>query len=277
MAKDNLRDYSSTAASNTDVGGVNLSEGVMVPSDINNSIREVMSHLADFSAGTEGIDVLSLEDDDASAAIKFQAPATVTTTTTFTLPDGDGSSGQVLSTNGSGTLSWASQASSPVVSGVLVPYAGTSAPSGWLLCYGQAVSRTTYADLFTAISTTYGSGDGSTTFNLPDLRGRVIAGQDDMGGSSANRLTDQSGGLNGDTLGDTGGSETHTLTTAEMPAHTHDVSGTVSSVSTGGAASGAQTFVNAVNTTTGTSTSTGGDGAHNNVQPTIILNYIIKT
>ena len=160
MAKDNLRQYSSTAASNTDVGGVTLSEGVMVPSDINNSIREVMSHLADFSAGTEGIDVLSLEDDDASAAIKFQAPATVTTTTTFTLPAGDGSSGQVLSTNGSGTLSWASQASSPVVSGVLVPYAGTSAPSGWLLCYGQAVSRTTYADLFSAISTTYGSGDG---------------------------------------------------------------------------------------------------------------------
>lgn len=277
MAKDNLRQYSSTAASNTDVGGVNLSEGVMVPSDINNSIREVMSHLADFSAGTEGIDVLSLEDDDASAAIKFQAPATVTTTTTFTLPDGDGSSGQVLSTNGSGTLSWASQASSPVVSGVLVPYAGTSAPSGWLLCYGQAVSRTTYADLFSAISTTYGSGDGSTTFNLPDLRGRVIAGQDDMGGTSANRLTDQSGGLNGDTLGDTGGSETHTLTTSEMPAHTHDVSGTVSSVGTAGAASGAQTFVNAVNTTTGTSTSTGGGGAHNNVQPTIILNYIIKT
>ena len=151
MAKDNIRSYSSSAAS-TDVGGINLSEGVMVPSDLNNSLREIMSHLADFSAGTEGIDVLSLEDDDASAAIKFQAPATVTTTTTFTLPDGDGSSNQVLSTDGSGTLSWYTipAAAAEMVSGMLMPFAGSSAPSGWLLCYGQAISRTTYADLFTA-------------------------------------------------------------------------------------------------------------------------------
>ena len=70
--------------------------------------------------------------------------------------------------------------------GMLFPFAGASAPTGYLLCHGQAVSRTTYADLFTAIGTTYGTGDGSSTFNLPDLRGRVIAGQDDMGGSSAN-------------------------------------------------------------------------------------------
>ena len=58
------------------------------------------------------------------------------------------------------------------------------------------------------------------------MRGRVVAGQDDMGGASANRLTDQSGGLNGDTLGDTGGSETHTLTTAQLASHTHSVSDT---------------------------------------------------
>lgn len=105
MPKDNLRSYDSTAANNTDVGSVNTDEG-MLPSKVNDAIRELMSHLADFSAGTEGIDVLSLEDDDASAAIKFQAPATVTATTTFTLPDGDGTSGQYLQTNGSGTLSW---------------------------------------------------------------------------------------------------------------------------------------------------------------------------
>jgi len=65
-----------------------------------------MAHLKDFSDGTSGIDVLNLQDDDGSASLKFQAPATVTTTTTFTLPDGDGSSGQVLDTNGSGTLAW---------------------------------------------------------------------------------------------------------------------------------------------------------------------------
>ena len=80
-----------------------------------------------------------------------------------------------------------------IPSGMLAPFAGTSAPSGWFLCYGQAVSRTTYAALFTAIGTTYGTGDGTTTFNLPDLRGRTIAGVDDMGGSAASRLTGDNG------------------------------------------------------------------------------------
>src|SRR5690606_30912733 len=91
----------------------------------------------------------------------------------------------------------------------------------FLMPYGQAVSRTTYSALFAKLGTTYGVGDGSTTFNLPDLRGRVAAGRDDMGGTSANRLTNQSGGLDGDTLGASGGSETHTLTEAELASHTH--------------------------------------------------------
>ncbi len=80
-----------------------------------------------------------------------------------------------------------------IPSGMLAPFAGTSAPTGWFLCYGQAVSRTTYAALFTAIGTTYGTGDGTSTFNLPDLRGRTIAGVDDMGGSAASRLTGDNG------------------------------------------------------------------------------------
>jgi len=164
-----------------------------------------------------------------------------------------------------------------VPTGVTLPFAGTSEPTGYLLCFGQAVSRTTYADLFSAISTTYGTGDGSTTFNLPDMRGRVVAGQDDMGGTSADRLTDQSGGLDGDTLGDTGGSEMHALTTAQLAAHTH-------TVSLGGGSDGSITAVGQVsqqsdfsNQPTVTSSSTGSGQAHNNVQPTIILNYIIKT
>lgn len=105
MPKNKLIDYSATNASNTDVGGVNTDEG-MLPSAVNNAIRELMTHLKEFSDGTNGIDVLSLADDDASASIKFQAPSAVTTTVTFTLPDGDGSNGQTLITNGSGTLSW---------------------------------------------------------------------------------------------------------------------------------------------------------------------------
>jgi len=269
MPLDKLNQYSKTAASNTDVGGVDLGEGTMAVSDINDAMRELLSHLAEFQDGTAGIDVLALTDDTDTNQIKLQAPTSVTATTTFTLPDGDGSNGNVLQTDGSGTLSWGDGTPSGVVSA----YAGSSAPSGWLLCYGQAISRTTYADLFTAIGTTYGSGDGSTTFNLPDLRGRVVAGQDDMGGSSANRLTNQSGGLNGDTLGATGGSETHTLTTAQIPAHTHynDFSGGFNGITGSGGSPGY------ISSTQGRqSGSTGGGQAHNNIQPTIILNYIIK-
>ena len=106
MAKDKLTEYDSNAANNTVVGDVNLAENSALPSDMNNAVREVMSHLKEFAEGTNGINVLSLADDDASASIKFQAPSAVTTTVTFTLPDGDGSNGQTLITNGSGTLTW---------------------------------------------------------------------------------------------------------------------------------------------------------------------------
>jgi microcystin-dependent protein len=182
--------------------------------------------------------------------------------------------------------------SSDVPAGAVMPYAGTTEPDGWLLAYGQAVSRTTYANLYAAIGTTYGVGDGSTTFTLPDLRGRVVAGQDDMGGSSANRLTNQSGGLNGDTLGATGGAETHTLTTAELAVHSHGVTdpghfhtltqqvrGTSMVNQSGGNDNGIGAITPATDSkTTGITINNAGSGsAHNNVQPTIILNYIIKT
>jgi microcystin-dependent protein len=157
---------------------------------------------------------------------------------------------------------------------VIMPYAGASAPTGYLFCDGDAVSRATYSDLFGIIGVTYGAGDGSTTFALPDLRGRVIAGQDDMGGSSANNLTD----AQADQLGGTLGNETHTLTTTELPAHTH---GGLTDIDPNGGDGGSASdpgldYVtsNGAGTVSG---STGGGGAHNNVQPTFILNYIIKT
>ena len=152
--------------------------------------------------------------------------------------------------------------------GAVSPYAGSSAPSGWLLCYGQNVSRTTYSALFSAISTTFGSGDGSTTFTLPDLRGRVAAGKDNMGGSSASRLVNM---VSGGTLGASGGAERHQLSTGEMPAHTHSIA----TYSTGGG--GGQVIQGGWaynNFGTWTSSSTGGDGYHTNTQPTIVLNYI---
>ena len=166
-----------------------------------------------------------------------------------------------------------------LVSGIIMPYAGASAPSEWLLCYGQSISTTTYADLFSAIGYTYG-GSGAS-FNVPDLRGRVIAGQDDMGGTSANRLTNP---INGDTLGASGGSESHTLTVSEMPAHNHSMTNTArkdgGSPPGGsfphGSSFGTNTTLSEVGLTLSID-NTGGGAAHNNVQPTIVLNYIIKT
>lgn len=194
----------------------------------------------------------------------------ITTINGLTYPTADGNSGDALVTDGAGTLSF-----SPItsfISGMVMPYAGSTAPTDWLFCYGQAISRTTYSGLFTAIGTTYGAGDGVNTFNLPDLRGRVVAGKDDMGGTSADRLTDQSGGLDGDTLGDTGGAETHTLTESEMPAHTHDVPSGKQGASNYGLGGTSGSF-----SVSQVTDPTGGDTAHNNVQPTIVLNYIIKT
>lgn len=103
--------------------------------------------------------------------------------------------------------------------GACVDYFGSTAPnSSFVLAYGQAISRTTYSTLFSLFSTTYGSGDGSTTFNVPDLRGRVVAGADSMGGVAAGRLTDAVAGI--DTLGDAGGAQSRTIVTANLPPYT---------------------------------------------------------
>jgi len=215
-----------------------------------------------------------------TSAVAINAPLSVTGAAVFTSTVNISKSLVVAATVEStlggvkfpdGTLqSTAATSASGIPAGSVFDYAGTAAPSGYLLCFGQAVSRSTYSDLFTAIGTTFGSGDGSTTFNLPDLRGRVAAGKDDMGGSAANRITSGGSGITGTTLGASGGTQTHTLTTAEMPSHTHTIPtfsgcGATAGVGSGGPGS------------TINSGSTGGGGAHQNTQPTLILNKIIKT
>jgi microcystin-dependent protein len=168
--------------------------------------------------------------------------------------------------------------------GDVILTARSAARGGTLLCFGQAVSRTQYAGLFAALSTTYGVGDGSTTFNLPDLRGRVVAGQTDMGGVDSGNLT--GGGVLGAALG--------------AQTHTHSVSGSTAgslSVSvSGNAAANAGQAGNAVgggeggpfNTnnhdhtvtgsglTSGSLTVSGTAAAGSSVQPTRILNYLIR-
>lgn len=168
-----------------------------------------------------------------------------------------------------GTGAWAVVQGVPT--GAMFQWLTDTAPTGYLLCYGQAVSRTTYSALFAVISTVFGAGDGSTTFNLPDLRGRVPMGQDDMGGSGANVVTASAA----DSIGGTGGSETHTLDVTEIPAHTHTTSCLVASSGRTQTAGGSPPNVPVDSNPT--SASTGGGGAHNNMQPYITVNYIIKT
>lgn len=161
--------------------------------------------------------------------------------------------------------------------GTLLAYAGSAAPAGFLLCYGQAVSRTTYSALFAVVSTTYGAGDGATTFNVPDLRGRVIAGVDNMGGSAANRLTSTTMSPNGNTRGATGGTQTHTLTGPESGIQQHNHTFNYTSV-TGGVLSGTvlgqAVAGGAIVDNRGPTNAT---SAHLNTQPTILVNYLIKT
>lgn len=110
------------------------------------------------------------------------------------------------------------QGTTPI--GAVVDYCGSSAPTLWVLCYGQNVSRVTYAALFAILGTTYGAGDGATTFGLPDLRGRTCYGRDDMGGSAASRLTTTYFGSSPIVLGNGGGTESRQLILGNLPSYT---------------------------------------------------------
>lgn len=168
--------------------------------------------------------------------------------------------------------------------GAVIDYAGATAPDGYLMCYGQAISRTAYTLLFAAIGTAYGAGDGTTTFNVPDARGRTSAGKDNMGGTAATRL---GASIAGSTLGAVGGGETHTLTVAQLAAHNHPITDpghvhgyTGPFVAGTGNASGVNISQISTGTdpaVTGITVGNNGSGeAHNNLQPTIIFNKIIK-
>jgi microcystin-dependent protein len=124
--------------------------------------------------------------------------------------------------------------------GTVAFWPGATAPSGWLFCAGQAVNRTTYAALFAAIGTTHGAGDGTTTFNLPDMRSRFVLARDNMGQGATSRVTSAGSGVDGATLGAAGGDQrapqhTHGITdaghthaggaAADVSGHTHTVAG----------------------------------------------------
>jgi len=181
-------------------------------------------------------------------------------------------------------------AAAPMPPGSVMAYAAGTPPAGWLQCVGQTVSRTTYAALFAVIGTIYNTGgEAGTDFRLPNMLGKVVA----MISGSEPEFN---------AVGKTGGSKTHLLTAAEMPSHTHvqnshnhtqnahthltGITGSAMAGSAGGfsaivtfAQNGTATSeTTAVNqAATATNQNTGGGTAHNNLQPYIALNYIIKT
>lgn len=154
--------------------------------------------------------------------------------------------------------------------GTILIYSGSSAPTGWLICDGSAISRTDYADLFDVIGTTYGNGDGSTTFNIPNLKGKIPVGCN-------------SNDTSFDTIGETGGEKTHTLTVNEMPSHKHNGMEWLGnsqynmSLNTGSLTTGYKiNWAGGSDNNKIQTASEGGGQAHNNLQPYIVMNYIIS-
>lgn len=201
--------------------------------------------------------------------------------------------------------------------GVVMPFAGVGIPaaglgvlpSDWLLCNGQAVSRTAYPALYALLGSQFGAGDGVTTFNVPDLRGRSPLGLDNLGGTSANRVL----AVAADSLGGAGGAEDVVLAESQIPSHSHSTPAHAHTASSG-AAGAHTTAVNRVNGTgsdgsyfprgatgaaaadstgiygtpdhthpvtvdaggAGTSGAAGGGAAHSNMPPYLALGAIIK-
>lgn len=178
--------------------------------------------------------------------------------------------------------------------GMITPFAGSAAPGGWLLCNGLAVSRTSYSTLFATIGTTFGAGDGSTTFNLPDLRGRIVIGVGTGEGEGASGSGTPTGTtLTARSLGQFGGEEKHTLTVGELPPHDHKLVANTTNARTVGAPGATDSIVRGTiggadeeytmtkpttptPATLGQSSTVGSGTPHNNMQPFVVLNYLIK-
>lgn len=328
--------WSQTAGSNgSSDSAINMSEG-MAPSAVNDGIRSMMAVLKKHDDDISGAIVTGGTSTSYTVATYtvFDSLAHMGNQLVAFTPHAPNGATVVLNVDGLGAKPLRSAPSTELLAGTLIqgtPYTaiynssdavfylhgfygnpyniplaggmdfwGTTVPnSSFAFPVGQAISRTTYSALFAIMSTTYGVGDGSTTFNLPDKTGRVSA----MKEASATRLTVAGSGINGATMGAANGlTETHVLTAAQLAQHTHagttngmnanashshssnatTASGLASDVtpgSVGGTGGGAT--INATNIDHGhtfsTDTGTGvSNAAHNNVQPTIVCNYIIR-
>ncbi|WP_244474577.1 phage tail protein [Methylobacterium sp. Leaf85] len=250
-----LNNWSRNASSN-DVSDppILLNEG-MAAAAVNNSMRAMMASVANWRDDNIGIQSASRAAGDAYQVSTVQGFSAVAAAAGHTI------SFRVASSNaGPATLSLDGQAARPILRnklrqcgpgditpgiiysvayvptedaylivsptidrpGRIVAQADAAMEPGWLPCDGRALSRTVYSALFSIIGTTWGNGDNSTTFNIPDLRGRAMFGADNLGGTAANVLTGAGGatGLAG-ALGSSGGAQTVALTIAQMPSHSH--------------------------------------------------------
>jgi microcystin-dependent protein len=332
--------WSKTAASNATADAqVNMSEG-MAPSAVNDGVRALMASAAGFRDDISGATVTGGTSTNYTLTTNqiFDSLANMSgMMIAFTPHTTNGAGGVNINVDGLGLKPIYNAPLGTLPAGTLIagvpyvalynnsdaafylhafygnPYSipiggsldfwGATAPnSSFVFPYGQAVSRTTYSALFTLLSTTYGVGDGSSTFNLPDCRGRVPVGKDDMGGSAASRLTTAGGGVDGATLGAVGGAQNITLTSGQIPSLTSSGSNSISVVSTvatlaygfnSGAVltNGSGTYYGAGNSSSqiniGSVTSTGSNSisvsytngsqtATKTVQPSIVCNKLIR-
>ena len=238
-------------------------------------------------AGLDMSNGLPIRFQDSSGApfVALKSPSSVSSNVTFTLPGADGTNGQMLQTNGSGALSFTTVQGVP--SGSVFCMAVATVPSGYLECNGAAVSRSTYAVLFAVIGTAYGTGNGSSTFNLPDLRGEFVRGFDngrgvDSGRSIASSQSSQFGQHNHNVSASSSSSVTD-------PGHKHTMNFNLGNLISSGGAFGMKDSGTAdrMNTaTTGISVSTttnisqsnrGGTSNSSETRPrSIAMMYVIK-
>ena len=252
MAKTKISEFSTNPANNTDINGINIAEGC-APSGINNAIRSLMSDLKEFQTGAAG--------DDLTVGGNLMVTGSATL------------SADPISSLQAATKRYVDN-STP--SGAITMWPTAAPPSGWLLCNGGAVSRTTFAALFAVVGTTFGAGDGTTTFNLPDYRDRMPIGSNTIAAV----------GVAGGSKDAIVVSHTHTATSSVTdPGHSH-------SINMGANFNAAYSFIQPTvnnlgftlptnNATTGISVnttvnSTGSSGTNANLPPYLGINFIIK-
>jgi microcystin-dependent protein len=266
MAKVKISEFDTNPDNNTEIDGINIAENCP-PATINNAIRELMAQLKDFQVGNQASNQLSA----LGGGTGLSSP---------------GTSGNVLTSDGSG---WVSSAPTYVPTGGMLMWGTASAPTGYLLCNGSAVSRSTYSALFAVIGTAFGAGDGSTTFTLPDFRDRFPVGAGttysaNSTGGSANAIT-----VAHTHTGTTGaaGSASGTLVTGvgdfgdfQSASGAFSLSGAQPSRSQGAAGTGSFTTATMAisdHTHAFTTDSTGSSGTNANLPPYLGVYFIIKT